>query len=75
VLLQSRGAAGFVVLTTPFADQIERQTAYYQIDRPLPAIVLDHPVQNISPAVREQRAQQLAEQVSRLLRGETPRPE
>lgn len=69
MLLQVRGAAGFVVLTTPFADQIDRATAYYETDRRLPAIVLDHPVQNIPADVREQRAQQLADQCERLVRG------
>lgn len=58
------------MLTTPFADQIDRTTAYYTTDRRLPAIVLDHPVQNIPAEVREERAQQMADQIEKLVKGE-----
>ena len=56
MLLQARGAAGFAVLTEPFADQVERASAYYEIDRPLPPIVLPHPMQNIDEAGIELKA-------------------
>jgi hypothetical protein len=64
--------AGFVVLTQPFADQIERAVAYYETDRPLPAVVLPHPTQNISAEQIEDRAVRLADAAQQLLRGETP---
>jgi hypothetical protein len=58
------------VLTEPFADQIERAVAYYEVDRPLPAVVLTHPMQNISADQIEARAVELADAAQRLLRGE-----
>jgi hypothetical protein len=60
------------VLTEPFADQIDRVTAYYQTDRPLPAVVLPHPMQNVSADELEERAVLLADAAERLLRGELP---
>ena len=60
------------MLTEPFADQIERAVAYYEVDRTLPAIVLPHPMQNVGPAELEQRAVVLADAAERLLRGEVP---
>lgn len=60
------------MLTEPFADQIERAVAYYQTDRPLPAVVLPHPMQNVGPAALEDRAVVLADAAERLLRGELP---
>ena len=58
------------MLTEPFADQVERAVAYYQTDRPLPAVVLPHPMQNIGPDELERRAVVLADAAQRLLRGE-----
>jgi hypothetical protein len=55
------------VLTEPFADQVQRAIAYYETDRPLPAIVLPHPMQNIGAAELEQRAVALADAAMRLL--------
>jgi len=55
------------VLTEPFADQVQRAIAYYEIDRPLPAVVLPHPMQNIDATELEQRAVALADAVMRLL--------
>jgi hypothetical protein len=60
------------VLTEPFADQIERAVAYYETDRPLPAVVLAHPMQNINADDIEARAVALADAAQRLLRGEPP---
>ena len=54
------------------ADQIDRATAYYRTDRRLPAIVLRHPMQNISAAQLDERAVALADAVQCLLRGEDP---
>jgi hypothetical protein len=71
-MLQRRGAAGIAILTTPFADQIKRATVYYPSDRPLPAIVLDHPMQMISPEELEARALQLVEAAIALLDSEDP---
>jgi hypothetical protein len=62
------------VLTEPFADQVARAIAYYEIDRELPPIVLPHPMQNIGPDEVEARAVLLADAAQRLLRGEDPNP-
>ncbi|MGD9795184.1 MAG: hypothetical protein AB7V43_17065 [Acidimicrobiia bacterium] len=55
------------MLTEPFADQVQRAIAYYETDRPLPAVVLPHPMQNIDAAGLEQRAVALADAAMRLL--------
>lgn len=60
------------MLTEPFADQVERAMVYQSTDRPLPAISLPHPMQNVSPAELRQRAEALADAAQKLLRGETP---
>jgi hypothetical protein len=70
--LQRSGVAGFAVLTAPFADQIERAMAYQPADRPLPAIVIDHPTQMVGEEVLRQRATQIADAVQRLLDGQEP---
>jgi hypothetical protein len=57
------------VLTEPFADQVERAVAYYETDRPLPAVVLPHPMQNVGSAELDERAVVLADAAERLLRG------
>jgi len=46
--------------------------AYQPSDRPLPAIVIDHPTQMVAPEVLRQRAVQIADAVERLLNDETP---
>lgn len=75
MLLQRRGAAAFAILTEPFADQIDRIMAYHTTDRDLPAIVLEHPTQNLSdPEDLEGRAAALAASAVRLLRGEWDTP-
>jgi len=43
--------------------------AYQTTDRDLPAVVLEHPVQNASDEILEARAQALAEAAERLVRG------
>jgi len=70
--LQRAGVAGFAILTAPFGDQVERAMAYQPCDRPLPAIVIDHPVQMVGPDVLRQRATQIADAVERLLNNEEP---
>lgn len=72
MILQKQGVAAFVVLTVPFGDQIRRVMAYQRSDRPLPAVVLDHPLQNISEETKRARAVQLADAAERLLNGEEP---
>jgi hypothetical protein len=75
VLLQRRGAAGFAILTEPFADQVDRVMAYHRTDRDLPAVVLEHPTQNLIDAeALEARAEALAAAAVRLLRGEWDTP-
>jgi hypothetical protein len=71
VLLQERGVAGVPVLTRPFAEQLERVTAYYQTDHPMPLIVIDHPTQNIEPAELDLRARAIADAALALLDGAT----
>ena len=41
-------------------------------DRPLPAIVIGHPMQNVDDATLQRRAEQIADAVQNLLRGEYP---
>jgi hypothetical protein len=72
VLLQREGVAAFCVLTEPFRDQISRVMAYHTSDRPLPAVVLAHPTQNVPPEVLRERAASLADAAEKLLRGEEP---
>jgi hypothetical protein len=45
---------------------------FQETDRPLPYIVLDHPMQNLDADGVEARAQQLAAAAQRLLAGEEP---
>lgn len=45
---------------------------YQPTDKPLPAIVIDHPTQMVAEEVLRQRAIQIADAVERLLRDETP---
>ena len=46
--------------------------AYQPADRPLPAVVIDHPVQMVGEDVLRLRAGQIADAVQRLLKGESP---
>ena len=73
MILQKAGVAALVVLTEPFREQIERVMAYQQTDRPLPAVVLPHPMQNVSPGELENRAALLADAAQQILRGEWDR--
>jgi len=72
MLLQRAGVAGFAVLTRPFGDQVGRCMAYQPADRPLPAIVIDHPTQMVPDDVLRHRATQIADAVERLLKDEAP---
>jgi hypothetical protein len=64
--------AAVVILTEPFQDQMARVLAYQTTDRPLPAVVLPHPMQNIGPAELTARAHALADAVECLLRTGSP---
>jgi hypothetical protein len=64
--------AAFAILTEPFASQIDRAMAYERSDRPLPAVVLRHPMQNLSEEELVARARDLADAAERLLRGDDP---
>ena len=70
--MQRAGVAGFAILTTPFGDQLARALTYQSTDKPLPAIVIDHPTQMVAEEVLRQRASQIADAVERLLRDEAP---
>jgi hypothetical protein len=70
VVLQKAGKAAFVILTEPFADQIQRAMAYQRADRELPAIVVPHPIQNISPEEFGSRAEVIADAAEQILRGD-----
>ncbi len=72
MLLQQLGVAAIPVLTEPFRDMVNAMLAFQETDRPLPVIVLDHPMQNIAPAEIDRRAQQLADAAQRLLAGGEP---
>jgi hypothetical protein len=45
---------------------------YQRTDRPLPAIVIDHPTQNIHELAIVARATQIANAAQRLLCGDSP---
>jgi len=60
------------VLTEPFARQLDRAMAYESADRPLPAIVLPHPIQNVNKEELMARAVMLADAAEVLLRGQVP---
>lgn len=45
---------------------------YQPSDRPLPAIVVDHPTQMVEDHVLHQRAEQVADAIVRLLNDEEP---
>ena len=64
--------AGFAILTQPFGDQIDRCMTYQPSDRPLPAIVVEHPTQMVEDDVLHRRAEQIADAVERLLNDEEP---
>jgi hypothetical protein len=72
VLLQRLGVAAFVILTAPFETVVAKMLEFQETDRPLPYIVLDHPMQNLRADGVEARAQQLAAAAQRLLAGEEP---
>ena len=63
-----------MILTTPFADQIDRVMAYQTTDRPLPAVVVEHPTQNLGPEDTEARARAVADAAERILDGELDHP-
>ena len=60
------------MLTTPFGNQVKRATAYQPSDRPFPYIVIDHPIQMISPEEMRARATQIVDAIERLLKDEMP---
>ena len=64
--------AGFAILTQPFGDQVNRCMTYQPSDRPLPAIVVDHPTQMVEDDVLHRRAQQIADAIERLLNDQEP---
>ena len=72
MLLQRLGVAAFVILTAPFETVVAKMLEFQETDRPLPYIVLDHPMQNLGPDGVEARAQQLAAAAQGLLAGEEP---
>jgi len=72
VLLQRLGVAAIVVLTEPFRSVVGKMLEFQETDRPLPYIVLDHPMQNLDADGVEARAQQLAAAAQRVLAGEEP---
>jgi hypothetical protein len=45
---------------------------YQPSDRPLPAIVVDHPTQMVEDDVLQRRAEQIANAIQRLLNDEEP---
>jgi len=66
------GVAAFAILTQPFGDQVDRCMTYQPSDRPLPAVVVDHPTQMVEDEVLHQRARQIADAIERLLIDEEP---
>jgi hypothetical protein len=68
ILLQERGATALPVLTTPFQHVLGRVLSNWQPTQPLPVLVLDHPIQNVTDEVLDARAQQLAGYVEDILK-------
>lgn len=64
--------AGFAVLTQPFGPQIDRCMTYQPSDRRLPAIIIDHPTQMVTDDVLQQRAEQVANAIQRLMNNVEP---
>lgn len=58
-----------MVLTKPFEEMAKTVLAFYETDRSLPAVILDHPTQNLSPEELPARSVQLADAAMRLLDG------
>ena len=67
--LQKLGVAAFVILTEPFATQVDRVMAYQSADRELPVITLPHPTQNVDAATMQKRAEYIADMAQKLLDG------
>lgn len=55
-------------MTEPFVDVLERHLSHWRPEATFPRIVLDHPIQNVSDALLERRAEQIVEGVERLLK-------
>jgi hypothetical protein len=69
VNLQKLGVAAFVIMTEPFATQVDRVMAYQSADRELPVIKLPHPTQNIDADTMQKRAEYIADMAQKLLDG------
>ena len=52
------------MLTEPFQAVCERILSYWKPDKPLPVLVMDHPMQNISQDEVKRRGQQIAEKIA-----------
>ena len=55
------------ILTDAFQDQMERVMAYYTTDRPMPVVIVPHPMQNLGPDELDDRARRIADQIEQLL--------
>lgn len=60
------------MLTVPFGPQIDRAMTYQPSDRPLPAIIIDHPTQMVEDEVLYGRGEQLADAIQCLLNDQDP---
>lgn len=56
-----------MILTEPFREMVEGIMAFQETDRPLPAIVIKHPTQSLSPDQLPERSMELADAVEHLL--------
>jgi hypothetical protein len=59
-------------LTRPFEEVLDRILSYYKADRPLPRIVIEHPLQNLAADRLAQRALQIADAIEQMLEGVQP---
>jgi hypothetical protein len=69
VQLQQEGVCAFAIFTEPFGSQVDRVMAYQSTNRSLPAIAVEHPIQNVSPEELKKRASTIADAAQRLLEG------
>lgn len=64
--------SAFVILTEPFAEMAKTVMTYYETDRELPAVLIEHPTQNLEPEQLPSRSMQIADAAERLLEGLEP---
>ena len=55
------GVMGVPILTVPFKDVLDRLLSYWQPAAEFPVILVEHPIQNVSDRLLDERAQKIVE--------------